>query len=73
MCRAQGGCPTKEGSQPWVASAPSQESRLAGRHESCGFDSVSVIMRVEDSDRAEVWQLALEHGLDLDDLGQFED
>jgi hypothetical protein len=73
MCRAQGGCPTKEGIKPWVASAASQESRLAGRHVFGRFNLPSVIERVKDSDRDEFRQLALEHGLDLDDRDQFKD
>jgi hypothetical protein len=64
MCRAQGRCPTKEGSKPWVI-APSQESRLAGRHELRRFNLPGVIGRVEDSD--------LEHGLDPEKWGHFEE
>ena len=64
MCRAQGGCPTKEGNKPWVI-APSQESRLAGRHELRRFNLPGVIGRVEDSD--------LEHGLDPEKWGHFEE
>jgi hypothetical protein len=46
--RAQGGYPTKEGNKPWVG-RPSQESRLAGRHEFRRFNLSSVIGRVKDS------------------------
>ena len=64
MRRAQGGCPTKEGTKPWVAGDPSWESRLAGRYEFRRFNLPRVIGRVKDSD--------LERGLDLDDGYHFE-